>query len=198
MNDAAAARPLAQRRWQFSYGGATLTEFEPADVRTLFEIRNHETVRPFMPDPTPLQFERHEAWVAGHLGAGRPLRLFIARQQGQAVGFTIFKQVAAGVGEIGVLFKEPDRHTTLAAQTAAVMLWVCCAHFGMDWVLTFVNPGHERALAINRGFGLIEAASDKAGELCFRTPASVVLEHPRYRRIWSRLDRQFSAQLLAG
>ena len=183
--DGSAGAPL-----NLAFGGIALRQFVAGrDTRHLFDIRNHDTVRRFMPDPAPLHYAAHEAWVARHLVAGSNTLMFLVWMGDEAIGFALLKRVAPDTLEIGVLLRQAGQHATVAGQVAALMLHLCFSHFGFAYALTYVNHAHTRALALNRGLGLLEAPSDKAGEYCFRTPAAVVLDDPRYRRVLARIAR---------
>jgi RimJ/RimL family protein N-acetyltransferase len=181
--------PAERPRLRVRFGGLELLEFAFADARDLFEIRDHPSVREFMPAPSPLVFESHLRWLNANVTRGGALRLFIVRMAGSPIGFTVCKQLASGDLELGVIFKEADHHAGLPAQTAAIMLHLALEHLDAAAVVTYVNVHHERALAFNRGFGLLETPSSKAGELCFRTPRATVLANERYRKIMERIAR---------
>ena len=177
-----------QGRIQICFGVVELMEFALPDARTLFELRNHPSVRAFMPDQEPLVFTSHIQWVTRNLFPGAPLRLFIVRNGGRPIGFTLFKRVNASCFEIGVVMAEALQHPGLAAQVAALMLHLCFSHFDAALVMTFVNARHERAIALNRGLG-DEVPSIKSNELCFKAPREKLLNNPRYQRIMARLQR---------
>jgi RimJ/RimL family protein N-acetyltransferase len=99
--------------------------------------------------------------------------------------------------ELGIIFRQADLHNGLPAQTASVMLHLLFEHLNASAVVTYVNTQHDRALAFNRGFGLIEAPSNKPRELCFRTPRAAVLGNENFQRIMARVGRSLSVEQLA-
>lgn len=179
---------LGRGRTRMCFGSAELLEFALADARTLFDLRNHPSVLAFMPCREPLVFTSHIQWVTQNLIPGGPLRLFIIRNAGHPIGFTVLKRVDDTCFEIGVVFAEAPQHPGLAAQTAALMLHLCFSHFNAALVMTFVNAKHVRAVALNRGLG-DEVPSTKPHELCFKAPREKLLNNPRYQRIMARLQR---------
>ena len=53
---------------------------------------------------------------------------------------------------------------------------------------------HALALRLNRGFGLVEVASDKPGEVCFRTPAALAQSTRLYQASARRLALRIGAR----
>lgn len=173
-------------RLAFALGDAAFAQFETADSAALYAIRNDPTVRPFMPSPEPVPRERHEDWVRSNLidtHAASPL-IVIGRAAGEPMAFGLLKPTAeAGVLEIGVLVAGAWQRGTLPPRLGAAMFTIAARIFGAHTLVSHVNHGHERALRLNRGAGLLaEAASDKPGETAFRTPLTVLLSTPIYRR----------------
>src|SRR5205085_2942620 len=93
------------REMRLETGGFTFTRFAGGDARALFDVRNHESVRTFMPSAEPLSYARHERWVAEHLRADAepPMLLFIGRRDGRAAGFGLLKQQPGDAIEVGVM-----------------------------------------------------------------------------------------------
>lgn len=176
-------------RLSVRFGGLTLLEFSSNDTDDLFDVRNHPTVREFMPDTAPLNFPSHVNWLGQHVKQGGNLKLFIVRLAGEAIGFTLARRLPDDTVELGVIFKDADQHAGLPAQAAAIMLYLSCEHMNAPAVITYVNVKHLRALTFNRGFGLIQTASSKPNELCFKTPRATVLGNDRYKKIMSRVGR---------
>lgn len=85
------------------------------------------------------------------------------------------------------MFRAARHHPLLPAQTAVVMLYLAFEHFGMEWVVSYVLPEHERAIALNRGLGGEEVPSDKPGMICFRQRGAVILRNQHYLRLLARV-----------
>jgi RimJ/RimL family protein N-acetyltransferase len=171
-------------------GALELRQFGPEDTRTLFDIRNHATVRPFMPDPGELDYAAHCRWVESRLVAGSDYLIFLIRLGDVAIGFSLLKRLGPDDAEIGLMLREAHLHGTAAAQAAVLMAWLAVECCGVAEIVTYANAAHTRALALNRQFGLLEVPSDKAGELCFRTPAAVWQANPHYRRVMTRAGKR--------
>lgn len=185
-------------RLSVRFGGIELRQFALGeDTRDLYHIRNHDSVRGFMTDPRPLDYDAHVAWVGKNLVPGSDVLIFLVRLDEGPIGFALLKRVAADTVEIGVMLRDVHLHATVAGQVATLMLHLTYEHFGFAWALTYVKHEHTRALALNRGLGLVEAPSAKPGEFCFRTPAAAVLSNPRYQRLMARIAPQLTLAQLA-
>ena len=180
-------------RTRMSFGSVELLEFALPDARTLLDLRNHPSVLAFMPSQTPLLLAAHVQWVTQNLKPGGPLRIFIVRQEGRPIGFTVLKGIDETSFEIGVVFPDAAHYPGLPAQTAALMLHLCFDQLHAAVVITFVNTQHGQAIALNRGLGE-EVPSAKANELCFKAPREKLLANPRYRRIMARVHRSLRSE----
>jgi hypothetical protein len=170
------------RRLGFTLGGVEFTQYARGDGLDLFAVRNHPSVRTFMPDPAPLDLDRHLAWADANLVGGHTL-LFIARRAGQPLGFIVLKNLAvAGDIELGVMFIDLQQRTMVPALACTAGAYLALEVFGGKVLVTYANRHHARALRLNRGMGLLEADSDKPHEACFRTPRAIVLALPMYIR----------------
>jgi len=165
-------------------GEQRFTQFAPADAGTLHAIRDHESVRPFMPSTAPLPMERHLAWVQAQLltpGPTSPLVLVGRAKQGP-LGFGLLKPAATDVLEVGAMVLGPWQNSALPASLVAGLVAVARQVFGARALQTHVNQAHAQALRFNSAWGLREAPSDKTGERCLQAPVAEVLATPLYRR----------------
>ena len=188
MNDAAPWALTSGTRRSIRFGGIELRQFALGpDTDDLYAIRSHESVRTFMTDPRPLDYTSHVNWVEAHLVPGGDVLLFLIRVDQQPIGLALLRQIDHETVEIGVMLRQAHLHGAVAGQVAAVMLHLTFEHFGFSFSLTYADQTHVRALALNRGLGLVESPSSKPGEICFRTPSAAVLINPRYRKLMTRL-----------
>jgi RimJ/RimL family protein N-acetyltransferase len=173
-------------RLAFSCGEVAFTQFEAADTMALHDIRNHPSVRPFMPSPEPVPLERHREWVRAQLlevHAQSPLVL-VGRASGEPVAFGLLKPTAdADALEVGVMVKAPWQRGLLPTRLGVALFSIAARVFGTRTLVSHVKHSHDQALRLNRGAGLLPAeTSGKPGETCFRTPIGRLLSTPLYRR----------------
>jgi hypothetical protein len=173
-------------RLAFTCGEVGFKQFGAADTMDLYRIRNHPTVRPFMPSPEPMPYERHQDWVRAHLleiHAGSPLVL-IGRAGAEPAAFGILKPTAEpGALEVGVIVAGTRQGSTLSPRLGVALFTIAHEVFGAHALVSHVHHGHRTALRLNQGAGLLPAdGSDKPGETSFRTPIAVALSTPLYRR----------------
>lgn len=164
-----------------------LRQFGPDDTDDLYAVRNHESVRSLLADPRPIPYDSHVNWVNLNLIPGRDILLFLARAHDEAIGLALLKRLAPDTVELGVMFREARHHPVLPAQAAVAMLYLAFEHFGMGWVVSYVLPQHERAIALNTGLGGEEVPSDKPGMICFRQRGAVILRNQHYVRLLARV-----------
>lgn len=170
-------------RMRVRTGEMELRQFALDDTRCLFELRNHDSVRPFMPNPAPLDFSAHREWVERNLADNRDFLMFIVRSHGQPNGFTLLKRTAPDELELGVMFTDLGQKQPLVVRAGVATLQMAVDRFEAAHVVTFVRETHRDALALNEGMGFQPTASSKPNERAFRTSAEVIRAHPVYRRI---------------
>jgi RimJ/RimL family protein N-acetyltransferase len=170
-------------RLAFDITGVQFTQFELADAADLLAVRNHDSVRRFMPQAQPLAWEAHLRWAQAHLCNGDVL-LFMARRDGVALGFSLLKLLPAEHElELGVMFAGERQRTLLPGLAATHTCAIALEVFGAQTVVTYASPDNEGAIRLNQGLGLLPSQhSDKPGEQCFRTPVGHVRQLPIYRR----------------
>jgi RimJ/RimL family protein N-acetyltransferase len=175
-------------------GALTLTRFAPEDTADLHRVRNHPSVRRFMADPRPIPWPRHVEWVRAHLLEADDLLLFLVRQRGEAIGLTLLRRIAPDTAEIGVMVTDPDDRPLVPCYATVITLHWAFERLGLGWLVSWVVPGHERALALNRAFGGWDVDSEKPGMVQFRLSREVCLAAETYRRVLARLrDRMVVA-----
>ena len=171
-----------------SFADLELCEFVAADCRELYCIRNHPTVRRGMLHPQAIPYRAHRDWVRQNLPDNPALLLFMVRQRGcrRAIGLTQLR-LASEVGEIGVMFRNPERYPLPAAFATAVTLHLAFCRLRLRQVDSYVIPGHAAAIRFNKSWGVVEVASDRPGLLKFILPAEVGLNNPAYLKVMNRL-----------
>lgn len=172
---------------KITVGGVELARFTDADTRDLYEIRNHPSVRSFMANPAPLEFEAHRQWTRAHLLGGDDLLLFIVRVRGAPRGFSLLKRLSADTAEIGLMLRDATRHPVVATTAAVATVYCAFELLGYAALVSWALPDHPRALAINRAFGGVEVPSQKSGMLQFQATREQCLGNENYRRLKARL-----------
>jgi RimJ/RimL family protein N-acetyltransferase len=170
-------------------GRLRLEPYRPADCRELYAVRYHPTVRRFMARPALASYESHRAWTRSQLANGGPLRLWLVRHADhpRAIGFTQLRFDPSGdSAEIGVMFREPARHTQAATVVGALTLHLAFVELGCRELRSYVIEGHPRALAFNRAGGAVEVPSDRPGLVRLRMAREVCLTHPNFLKVMAR------------
>src|SRR5579871_4141530 len=105
--DASPKPDRGDRAMKITIDRVELAQFTPEDTRLLYDIRNHDSVRSFMSNSAPLEYEKHEAWVKKNLIDGRGFLLLLVRVAGRGpIGFTLLQRKSPDTAEIGVIFRE--------------------------------------------------------------------------------------------
>ncbi len=165
-----------------------LTQFTPEDTPALYQIRNHDSVRPFMNDSAPFAYEAHESWVKKNLIDGHDLLILLVRLRDEApIGFTLLKRQNEDTAEIGVIFKEAAQHPVVPFVATVATLHLAFCHLNLASLFSYVLPTHERALALNRSLGMTEIESDKPGELKMRMTREGCLANANYLKVFNRM-----------
>ena len=167
-----------------------LAQFGPGDLEDLYRIRNARSVREYMADSAPISYTAHVEWVNEHLVDSQEILLLMARLRGQAIGFTLLKRVGEEAAEIGVIFREADRHLTIPYTSAVATLYCAFCHLGLAYVVSYVLPVHHRAVALNRSFGAWEVESEKNGMRKFRLSREICLGNSNYLKVLSRIEKK--------
>jgi len=168
-------------------GELELAQFAAADTEDLYRIRNHESVRAFMSNSAPLDWEAHVAWVRDNLLDGGQILLLIVRLAGTALGFTLLKRLAPDTAEVGVVIREASRHRLIASEAGAATLYLGFDVLGFTRLVSYVVPAHKHAIEFNVRAGGREVASDKPGMLQFDFLGESYLSNRHCGRIVSRM-----------
>jgi hypothetical protein len=170
----------------FNLGDVIFEQFRSKDINALYEIRNHSTVRPFMPSADALPIDQHIKWVKSNVLSITSLTplILVGRIEGQPVGFGVIKPTSeSGTIEIGVIVCGVWQRSALPVRLGAALLAIAAQIFAAQTLLSTVSHQHDTALRLNRGVGFILSDSFlKPGEAFFRTPTIVAISTPIYKR----------------
>ncbi len=172
---------------RITVGALQLSRFTAADRRALFRIRNHPTVRFRLPNPAPISYRSHLAWVREHLRERSDYLLFLVRWKGEAIGFSLLRRVADGTVEIGVMFQEADRWPLQICQASVLTIYWAFEVLKMDRMVSYAVSGHERALAINQAFGGRLVPSDRPGKILLEMTREEGLGNRNYQKLLARM-----------
>jgi RimJ/RimL family protein N-acetyltransferase len=168
-------------------GKLELAQFTAADTEDLYRIRDHESVRAFMSNPAPLEWDSHVAWVRQNLLEGGQILLLIVRLGGAALGFTLLKRLAEDAAEVGVVLREAPRHRLIASEAGAATLYLGFEMFQFKRLVSYVVPTHAHAIEFNSRAGGREVPSDKQGMLQFNFSGEGYLSNRHCQRIVARM-----------
>lgn len=167
-------------------GTIRLVSFTPSMSRTLFDIRNHPSVREGMGDTAPLDWTAHQAWVAANLVDNPGYRLFIVHNREPAIGIALLRNFADASAEIGILIRQPERNARAAYRASQILGQYAFHWLDLETLYSNVPRHNDRALTFNRrcGFEPVREADERYHYLALTRERCV--EHALHPRILSR------------
>lgn len=171
-------------------GRLVLEPYTASDSRELYAVRFHPRVRKFMKNPFLIPFDVHEAWTRQNLLQAPDMHLWLVRpaQGARAIGLTQLKLNASdGNAEIGVMFREPEKHHMASVLSSVTTLYLAFIHFSCQWVTSYVVPTAQHAIDYNLGGGFSIYPSDRAEMVCLKLHRDVYLSNPFNRRVKARI-----------
>src|SRR5688572_28026317 len=141
------------RSMRIRSGSVALRAFEPSLSGTLYDVRNHPSVRRNLRDPQPIARESHERWVRENLGEAPKLHLFLVFRQETAAGIALLRNFHGDQAEIGVMVVDPERNRLLAYVAAHLVGYYAFEVLGLERLLSCVPLQHAQALEFNLGCG---------------------------------------------
>jgi len=168
-------------------GKLELAQFTAPDAEDLYRIRNHESVRSFMSNPAPLEWESHVRWARENLLEGGRILLLIVRLEAAALGFTLLKRLAEDTAEIGVVVREAPRHRLICSEAGAATLYLGFEVLRFTRLVSYVVPTHAHAIEFNARAGGREVPSDKPGMIQFDFIGESYLSNRHCQRIVARM-----------
>lgn len=134
-------------------GKVELRAFEAALSGTLFEIRNHPSVREHLRDPRPIARESHDRWVKEQLVEARTQHLFVVSLSETPVGIALLRNFRGDEAEIGVMIVEAPRRRLLAYIASHLIGYYGFEVLGLERLLSHVPLRHQQALEFNLNCG---------------------------------------------
>lgn len=177
-------------------GHVELRQFSPRDMRELYCIRNHESVRQFMSRPSLIPYRSHVQWVNSELIGNSHFLLFLVRTGTgrRAVGLTQLRLTGA-YAEIGVMFREASAHQTVTSVSTVIMLHLAFELLQLKGVLSYVIASNAAAIRFNKAFGAGEEQPDRPGMVKLRLTRDVCLGNQNYKRILDRIKSRLKVEL---
>jgi hypothetical protein len=168
-------------------GTLQLTRFTEKDIKALHHIRNHASVRRYMLDPQPISYNAHVKWVKKNIVDERKLLLFMVKRKCNPLGFTLLKKVSEDMAEIGVIFREASKHPVVPYYSTVITLYIAFGYLKLSALISYVIPGHDRAISLNHSFGAREIDSDKPAMIKFFLNRETCVENENYQKVMHRI-----------
>jgi len=166
-----------------------LTQFTAEDTRKLYSIRYHPSVRQYMTNTALAPYKNHKSWVQKNLIQQVTQLLLIVKSHNQAIGFSVLRNIGEST-EIGVMFREPNKHKVVTYTTAMTTLYLAFNYFNLENLVSYVIPEHHLALAFNYSFGAWQVDSDKSGLIKLKLNRSTCLNNPVYLKMLNRIKQE--------
>lgn len=165
-------------------GEVELQAFEASLADTLFEIRNHPSVRTRMRDPRPIEPQAHRAWVEENLLRARTTHLFIVRRRAAGTGIALLRNFRARSAEIGVMMVDARRQRLTAYIAAHLVGYYGFEVLDLELLHSYVPVHNAEALKFNLECGFVPTGAANAvyHELTLTREVSRTLAaHKRFR-----------------
>lgn len=167
-------------------GEVELRSFEPSLAGTLYDVRNHPSVRQHLRDPRPIARADHERWVEENLVRSRRLHLFVVFAARVPLGLALLRNFSGAAAEVGVMLVEARRHRLPAYKATHLIGYYGFEVLGLERLLSYVPRHNRHALAFNEACGLERTGNDSGDyfELVLTREGSRT--HPVHRRFRAR------------
>src|SRR3990167_469110 len=139
---------------EYPFYTITLVPFRESDCKTLFDIRNEESIRKGMLNQAPVAWESHQQWVTNNLINPKNVHLFLIHHKGDIAGFSLLKKLPDRQFELGVILKEKFLKTRVAFLAAIATGKYSFEELGGESLLSNVPRANLTALNFNQRMGL--------------------------------------------
>jgi UDP-2,4-diacetamido-2,4,6-trideoxy-beta-L-altropyranose hydrolase len=142
------------------YGGIEVREARAEDSRSIFEWRNHISVRERSRDPRPLDWAEHDSWFKSVLGSDKRIVL-VGSARGQAVGVVRF-DIDEQTAEVSIYLRPDVPRATGRGRAllAAAESWISTHRSRVAHVHAFVLGGNEASRRLFESSGYrVESSS---------------------------------------
>lgn len=163
-----------------------LRGFEPSLTETLYEIRNHPSVRQFMRSAQPIARESHERWVEQNLLAERRVHLFVVFSAQAAAGIALLRNFAGTTAEVGLMMVEAQRRRLAAYKAAHLIGYYGFEVLDLTRLLSYVPRHNRHALQFNLGCGFEQTGNDSEVYFELALTQARSRTHPIHRRFRAR------------
>ena len=167
-------------------GDVLLRGFEPALSGTLYEVRNHPSVRQYLRSSAPIVRADHDRWVAENLVAERRVHLFLVYSADQAVGLALLRNFSGASAEIGVMIVEARRRRLVAYKAAHLVGYYGFEVLGLEQLLSYVPRHNRHALQFNQACGFEPTGRDSETYIELTLSLRGSREHPAHKRFRKR------------
>ena len=165
--------------------------FEEGFTDLLFQIRNDESVRKYMNNPAPLDYEQHRQWVRGHLLQPAPAtHIWFIHFNGIARGFLLIRDIRGSAAEFGIMIRGP--RPGFAAQSAVLFMEYLFTVGGFSELRTKALKTHRDTISSGFGIGAREIEGEDATERYFVFTPEACHASPAFRRILSKYQEHTS------
>lgn len=141
-------------------GDVSLHSFEPVLSDTVYEIRNHPSVRAQMRSTGSIAKDAHAHWVRENLIDSRSVHLFVVQSGEQPVGIALLRNFRGDSAEIGVMIVEASRRPLVGYKAAHLIGFYAFEVLDLKRVYSLVPRHNTHALAFNLHCGLERTGND--------------------------------------
>lgn len=172
-------------------GSLEFVYFEEGKTDLLFQIRNDESVRKYMSDPTSLDYEKHCQWVRDHLLQPDPTtHIWFIRFNGVERGFLLIRNIRGSVGEFGIMIQGP--RPGFGAKSAVLFMEYLFTAGGFTELRTKALKTHRNTISSGFGIGAREIEGEDARERYFVFTPDACHASPAFRGILSKYQEHTS------
>ena len=163
-----------------------LRGFEPALAGTMYDIRNHPSVRQNLRVTQPLSRQDHERWVEENLVAERRVHLFAVFSGESPVGLALLRNFAGASAEVGLMMVEAPRRRLASYKAAHLIGYYAFEVLGLERLLSHVPRHNAHALEFNLGCGFERTGNDPEPYFELALTRARSRSHPVHRRFRAR------------
>lgn len=135
-----------------NYKDLLIKKITNKDVKILYNIRNHPSVRKNLINNKPLDYQQHLDWFKNKLLPDKKQLHFLVKYKNKYIGLVLLRNINKQNAEIGIMFKKtPKIHWPIIYSTAFLLNYAF-ETLKLKELYSYVFSNNKQAIKFNHGF----------------------------------------------
>jgi len=165
----------------------SLVEYEPKNIKTVYQIRNHPEIRKGLLEKSAIPYKDHVSWIKNNILNKKRVTILIIYYKKKPIGLSIIKEINKRSLEFELMIVNSRKYPLLAGLVIVATAEIIFNFHKKIQFYSYVNTANIPSLKLLNGLGALKIITDNKNLLKYSWKKSNLHKNKTYLALLAKI-----------